>query len=413
MLIEKQTRNAEDVEATKEICLTIVKCCFNARDWEAGIRSLFLLSKRKGQLKEAVKAIVQEGITYVDHLIKESHPLRDELIEALRKITEGKIYVENERARLTRTYAGLHEKEGQVEKAAKLLQSIQVETYGSMEQREKIEFLLEQTRLCLDCGDFVRAKIIANKVSIPSIKKPELEDLKISYHRLLIRYYTHQKDFLEVCRAYLCIYDTGSIKAQQAECEDILRLVCAYVSLSEHAPEQSDLLHRVVGFKQLEDLAAFKDLLTFFITVELICWSDFQKAYQPIFASLSIFSTADNAKVLWETLRSRVIEHNIRVIAAHYTRITTSRFAELLELDDDQAEQHLSRLVIGKQTYARIDRPKRIIAFRKPAEPSDELTAWSSDISQLLGLMQKTSHLIQRENMVYKARRGLSQSQPL
>jgi 26S proteasome regulatory subunit N5 len=217
------------MEATKEVALAIINMCFEAREWEAGIQQLFVLSKRKGQFKEAVKAIVQESIRYVDHLTTENHPLRDDLIEALRKITEGKIYVENERARLTRTYALLFEKQGDIQKAAKLLQSIQVETYGSMDQREKIGFLLEQTRLCLDCKDFIRAKIIANKVSLPALQKTEHQDLKIAYHRLLIRYHTHQKDFLEVCRSNLSIYDTDSIKAQKQQCEDILRLVCTYV----------------------------------------------------------------------------------------------------------------------------------------------------------------------------------------
>ena len=185
------------------------------------------------------------------------------------------------------------------------------------------------------------------------------------------------------------------------------------ISLSEHAPEQSDLLHRVVGLKQLEDLPSFKKLLTYFLTIELITWSAFRELYNPILSNLTIFTSHDNASELWETLKTRVIEHNIRVIATYYTRITTFRFAELLELDNDQAEQQLSRLVVSKQTYARIDRPKNLIVFRKPAEPSDELTAWSNDISELLNLLQKTSHLIHRENMVYKARRGLSQSQPL
>ena len=49
-----------------------------------------------------------------------------ELIEVLRTVTEGKIYVENERARVTRTLAAIHEKDGEDEKAAKILQELQV-----------------------------------------------------------------------------------------------------------------------------------------------------------------------------------------------------------------------------------------------------------------------------------------------
>ena len=49
-----------------------------------------------------------------------------ELIEVLRTVTEGKIYVENERARVTRTLAAIYEKEDNLEKAAKVLQELQV-----------------------------------------------------------------------------------------------------------------------------------------------------------------------------------------------------------------------------------------------------------------------------------------------
>lgn len=39
---------------------------------------------------------------------------------------------------------------------------------GSMQVREKADFLLEQVRLCLAKNDFVRAQIIANKIKVCS-----------------------------------------------------------------------------------------------------------------------------------------------------------------------------------------------------------------------------------------------------
>ena len=53
-----------------------------------------------------------------------------------------------ERARLTMTLAKMHEERGAVAEASETLQEIAVETYGSMEKREKAEFLLEQVRSC-------------------------------------------------------------------------------------------------------------------------------------------------------------------------------------------------------------------------------------------------------------------------
>jgi hypothetical protein len=48
------------------------------------------------------------------------------------------IYVEVERARLTHILAQMKENEGEVTEAADILQELQVETYGSMEKREKV-----------------------------------------------------------------------------------------------------------------------------------------------------------------------------------------------------------------------------------------------------------------------------------
>ena len=77
----------------------------------------------------------------------------------------GKIYVENERARLTLTLSKIKEADGDIEEAAKILQELQVETYGGMERREKTEFILEQMRLCLLNKDYIRVQIISKKIS--------------------------------------------------------------------------------------------------------------------------------------------------------------------------------------------------------------------------------------------------------
>ena len=41
----------------------------------------------------------------------------------------------------------------------------QVETFGSMEKQEKVEFILEQMRLCIAKKDFIRTQIISKKIN--------------------------------------------------------------------------------------------------------------------------------------------------------------------------------------------------------------------------------------------------------
>lgn len=82
-----------------------------------------------------------------------------------RQVTEGKIYVEVERARLTHKLAQIREEEGNVQQAADIIQELQVETYGSMEKREKVELILEQMRLCIAKQDYIRTQIISKKIN--------------------------------------------------------------------------------------------------------------------------------------------------------------------------------------------------------------------------------------------------------
>lgn len=107
--------------------------------------------------------MVQECYGYVDQTPDKATKIK--LIETLRSVTEGKIYVEVERARLTLKLAKIREEENNVSEAAKIIQELQVETYGSMEKREKVELILEQMRLCLEIKDFIRTQIISKKIN--------------------------------------------------------------------------------------------------------------------------------------------------------------------------------------------------------------------------------------------------------
>ena len=64
------------------------------------------------------------------------------LINTLKEVTEKKIYLEVEYARLCLMSVKLMENEDNINEAAKIMQEVQVETYGSMDKREKIEFIL-------------------------------------------------------------------------------------------------------------------------------------------------------------------------------------------------------------------------------------------------------------------------------
>ena len=60
-------------------------------------------------------------------------------------------------------------------------------------------------------------------------------------------------------------------------------------------------------------------------------------------------------------------------------------------------EAYLSDLVVKKTVYARIDRPKGVVTFREPRDPTQVMQDWSSESNNLMQLVDRTSHVIQKE----------------
>eukprot|EP01105_Mastigella_eilhardi_P011607 TRINITY_DN2672_c0_g1_i1.p1 TRINITY_DN2672_c0_g1~~TRINITY_DN2672_c0_g1_i1.p1 ORF type:complete len:225 (-),score=68.24 TRINITY_DN2672_c0_g1_i1:126-770(-) len=128
--LEKHARNAEDVATTSKIALCLLSLFWDAKDWRGLNDNIQLLAKRRGQLKTVIQNVVQKASVFVEQMTEPA--LRSEcmrLIETLRAITEGKIYVELERARLTKLISSMHEESGDIKVASKLLQEIQVPYY--------------------------------------------------------------------------------------------------------------------------------------------------------------------------------------------------------------------------------------------------------------------------------------------
>lgn len=70
-----------------------------------------------------------------------------------------------------------------------------------------------------------------------------------------------------------------------------------------------------------------------------------------------VFSAAsESGRKRWADLKSRVVEHNIRIMAKYYTRLSLSRMAELLALSENETEEFLSSMVVKGTVEAKTDR---------------------------------------------------------
>ncbi|TGZ67496.1 hypothetical protein CRM22_004765 [Opisthorchis felineus] len=401
--LEKQTRMASDAISTGRLLEVMVEILGDAGKWEQLNRHLEAMTKKRNQLKQAVTKMVQRSLLYLDKTPDEETKLS--LIAALRRVTEGKIYVEVERARLTRELARIKESHGNIDEAASVLQELQVETYGSMEKKEKVEFMLEQIRLGLAKKDYIRTQIISRKISPKFFNDETHEQLKLKYYHLMIELNSHDDQYLNISKHYWEVYNTKSIQEDEHKRYLALKHVVAYLLLATFDNEQHDLMCRRKLVKEMEQIPAYLEMLKAFTTPELLRWDEFCARYEIILRTeTDVFSkekSPEKAEKRWNDLHSRLIERNIRVIAGYYTKLRLQRLAQLLDLDIEQAEKYLSELVVGKTITAKIDRLQGIVHFTVPKTPTEILNDWSYNTKCLMTLINQATHLINKERVLH------------
>ncbi|KDE09163.1 hypothetical protein MVLG_00876 [Microbotryum lychnidis-dioicae p1A1 Lamole] len=422
LTLEKLTRNSADLASTTRVLIAIISILHQHKQYDLLNTHITLLSKKHGQLRQATQKMVDEAMTYLDNL--DGKPKLD-LIETLRDVTEGKIYLEVPRARVTRMLATIREKEGDLAKANELMQDLQVETFGSMERREKVDFILEQMRLLKALEDWDKLGIVAKRINVKWLTEKEHEDLKLRYYSLMILWGLNAGKYLDVCKFYRQVYETPSIQDDEAKWSAVLRNIVYFVILAPYDNEQSDLLARVFKDEKLVKVTESYDLMKCFTAPELMRWPGIEGLYGASLRQTKVFGPTGVAGVAgdieedskhsqgdkrYEVLHDRIIEHNIRTLSKYYTRMTITRLSQLLDLTPAKTEAFLSSLVSSKTVYAKIDRPAGIVSFQAPKSGDEVLNEWSSDVGKLMGLIEKSTHLIQKEYAVHaalKAQHGL------
>ncbi|KJZ72530.1 hypothetical protein HIM_08054 [Hirsutella minnesotensis 3608] len=433
--LEKQTRQASDLASTSRILVAIVTLCKDAGEWTLMNEQTTALSKKHSQLKQAITKMVQTVVGFLDQTPDVETKLK--VIEALRTVTEGKIFVEVERARVTRILSDIKKSQGDLKAATEVLCELQVETFGSMDRREKTEFILEQVALCIESGDWTQAGILGRKIStrylarkpkktpeqlekeqkerekkkargeeVPEEKPDDTTDLKLRYYEQQIQLAKQDDKYLDVCKHYRQVLDTEAVEEDPAKLHPTLQRIIYFAILAPYDNEQHDLLHRIHRDTRNSQVSLDAELLRLFTIHELMRWPEIAKKFGPHLCSTDVFdaqkgqSSDAKAHQRWEDLRKRVIEHNVRVVAKYYTRIQMKRLTELLDLTEDETEKYISQLVTSKTVYAKIDRPARVVSFAKPRDADDILNEWSHNMKSLLGLLERIDHLITKEEMM-------------
>ena len=203
---EKVTRLENEYVENRNICKTILEIIHKRNDFPNFLKLFEYLTQRRNQSRESIILMVKHCINDILPTLTDKK-LQSELLDTIIKVTEGKIFVEFEYSQAIRKKTEILMNDNKVDEAAKLIQDVQIEAFGSLDREYKVDYILFQMDILLKKKDYIRTLIVSNKVKRDHLNDDGYELLKIRFYELMIEYYTHEKKYIEVSKCYKILYD--------------------------------------------------------------------------------------------------------------------------------------------------------------------------------------------------------------
>ena len=292
----------------------------------------------------------------------------------------------------------------------------------------------------------VKVQYVPNPDSFPHPFDPPLFRPRhpTRYYEYMIRYYAHFDNYHYLAKCWQELYETAQDEVSRPLCVTVrartqhaqvtktelpdhpivknpakaLESVLVYVALSSSKVttdrEQTDcacfspwnkqlarkaLLEKYLKEKLAEDCSSAAAMAEEFLHKELVHWPQFKETYASVAATHTAFT---EKPARWEDLHNRVTEHNIKVIAKHYTKIRMTRLAQLIDLPEDKTEDALCKLVTDKDIWARVDRIKGIASFVKHKNPTQSVGDMKTGVDHVLAQITSACHLVHKEAVLHK-----------
>ncbi|KRY12665.1 26S proteasome non-ATPase regulatory subunit 12, partial [Trichinella patagoniensis] len=359
--MERRTRLSADMNSNATVQVNIVSVCFSEKQYDILKEQIIALSKKRSLMKYANSKMVQACVELMPSV--SCKKAKFELIETLRKTTEGKIYVEVERARLTHMLSQMKEEDGDIEGAVKVLLELQH------------------------------------------------QDLKFKYYKLMILLDLYNKNYVGVSNHYYNLSETETFH-DKSKIVTFLKNAVVYAILAPYSAEQWSTISRMSEDGNFDQIPKYKELVQLFIKEEIISWKkDILGVYDKLKA-WSVSSTdyveeyvesQEHILANLEQLQCRVGEHNMRIVSKYYSRIYLNRIAELVDWNVEKTEEFLCKLIVnGTIPLAKICRPSGVVNFVPKKKSQEELDDWAVGTVDVMEKINKVTHLILKERMMYK-----------
>ena len=202
---ERAARQDSNAVLSHQMLTEIVKLVHEAGNIDSLCEVMILLATKRGQPVRAQVEMVKLCMGWIENIKDMDQKLK--FIDTIKTVCDKKIYLEVEYARCCLMLVKFNETSENIDEAARILQDVQVETYGSMEYREKIEFILYQMKILIIKEDWIRLMIVSRKINTKYLEIEDLEDLTIVYYSYLFILHKQEKCYLDASRALKKIYD--------------------------------------------------------------------------------------------------------------------------------------------------------------------------------------------------------------
>ena len=417
---EKTTRLENEYEKNRTICKKILEIIYSRNDFTNFLKLFEYLTQRKNQSRESIISMVKHCINEILPNLKNNKDSSD-LLNTLIKVTEGKIFVEYEYSQAIRKMTEIYIMNNQINEAAKLIQDVQIEAFGSLENEYKIDYILFQMQVLLKKGDFVRTLIVSNKIKRNHLDDEGIELLKVRFFRLMILYYIHEKKYLDISKCYKILYDfVKSINDKLVDVQkkdninpkvienysriqkenDLVNLFENYVLFLSICPpelETKNMLNELlIKYKKELD----KNIHILFI-VEKRLSDEIIIIDNNLFNRFKDFEIFKKNQELIKLFRKYWIQHDLSLFEKFFAKVHLKRISEMTTVPVEEIENEISDMVVNNYIFAKIDRIEKIVNFRKKTDHHDVLDNFNYDMDNMLKKIEETCHLINKEYLKY------------
>ena len=417
---EKTTRLENEYEKNRTICKKILEIIYSRNDFTNFLKLFEYLTQRKNQSRESIISMVKHCINEILPNLKNNKDSSD-LLNTLIKVTEGKIFVEYEYSQAIRKMTEIYIMNNQINEAAKLIQDVQIEAFGSLENEYKIDYILFQMQVLLEKGDFVRTLIVSNKIKRNHLDDEGIELLKVRFFRLMILYYIHEKKYLEISKCYKILYDfvksindklvdmqkKDNIKPKVIEnyiliqkendLDNLFENYVLFLSICPPELETKNMLNELlIKYKKELD----KNIHILFI-VEKRLSDEIIIIDNNLFNRFKDFEIFKKNQELIKLFRKYWIQHDLSLFEKFFAKVHLKRISEMTTVPVEEIENEISDMVVNNYIFAKIDRIEKIVNFRKKTDHHDVLDNFNYDMDNMLKKIEETCHLINKEYLKY------------